>query len=249
MRGYTHDTSSPIPADDVQAADWTRIRRRSFLRLTAAGLGSVALGSLMNPQLLAAPRLGALAGCDPADALSRQGQTGDLADDGRRAVAPGNVRPQAEAGRDARQADAGEHDQGPADRAAAGRRSWSASARSSSSRSSASRAEICELFEQIGGGRRRDLLRPLDDHRAINHDPAHMFMNTGSQIAGRPSMGAWVVYGLGSESRGSARLRRADLAGPRRAEPADRRAAVVSGFLPSRFQGVQLRGRATRCCT
>jgi len=35
---------------------------------------------------------------------------------------------------------------------------------------------------------------------AINHDPAHMFMNTGSQIAGRPSMGSWVVYGLGSES-------------------------------------------------
>lgn len=35
---------------------------------------------------------------------------------------------------------------------------------------------------------------------AINHDPAHMFMNTGSQIAGRPSMGAWVTYGLGSDS-------------------------------------------------
>ena len=35
---------------------------------------------------------------------------------------------------------------------------------------------------------------------AINHDPAHMFMNTGSQIAGRPSMGSWVTYGLGSEA-------------------------------------------------
>ena len=33
---------------------------------------------------------------------------------------------------------------------------------------------------------------------AINHDPAHMFMNTGSQIAGRPSMGAWATYGLGT---------------------------------------------------
>lgn len=32
---------------------------------------------------------------------------------------------------------------------------------------------------------------------AINHDPAHMFINTGAQIAGRPSMGAWVTYGLG----------------------------------------------------
>ena len=36
---------------------------------------------------------------------------------------------------------------------------------------------------------------------AINHDPAHMFMNTGSQIAGRPSMGAWTTYGLGSEAK------------------------------------------------
>src|SRR3546814_6567094 len=40
---------------------------------------------------------------------------------------------------------------------------------------------------------------------AINHDPAHMFMNTGPQIAGRPSMGSWTVYGLGSESRSEER--------------------------------------------
>jgi len=32
----------------------------------------------------------------------------------------------------------------------------------------------------------------------INHDPAHTFMNTGSVISGRPSMGSWVNYGLGS---------------------------------------------------
>jgi len=35
---------------------------------------------------------------------------------------------------------------------------------------------------------------------AINHDPAHTFMNTGSQIYGRPSMGSWITYGLGSEA-------------------------------------------------
>src|SRR6476620_10726293 len=33
---------------------------------------------------------------------------------------------------------------------------------------------------------------------AINHDPAITFFQTGSQIAGRPSMGAWLSYGLGS---------------------------------------------------
>src|SRR5947208_8855058 len=36
---------------------------------------------------------------------------------------------------------------------------------------------------------------------AINHDPAVTFLQTGSQIAGRPSMGAWAVYGLGSETQ------------------------------------------------
>ena len=35
---------------------------------------------------------------------------------------------------------------------------------------------------------------------AINHDPAHTFMNTGTTISGRPSMGAWLTYGLGSDS-------------------------------------------------
>src|SRR5271155_3693949 len=33
---------------------------------------------------------------------------------------------------------------------------------------------------------------------AINHDPAITFVQTGSQLAGRPSMGAWIAYGLGS---------------------------------------------------
>jgi hypothetical protein len=78
---------------------------------------------------------------------------------------------------------------------------------------------------------------------AINHDPAHMFMNTGSQIAGRPSMGAWVNYGLGSEAE--------DLPGfvvlvstgvGRSPQPIAAR-QWSSGFLPSRFQGVQLRSK------
>src|SRR5262249_35659219 len=34
----------------------------------------------------------------------------------------------------------------------------------------------------------------------INHDPAHTFMNSGSIITGRPSMGSWVLYGLGAET-------------------------------------------------
>ena len=60
--------------------------------------------------------------------------------------------------------------------------------------------DICALFPQIGSVIDDICLVRSMTTEAINHDPAHMFMNTGSQIAGRPSMGAWVTYGLGSES-------------------------------------------------
>jgi hypothetical protein len=72
----------------------------------------------------------------------------------------------------------------------------------------------------------------------FNHAPAKLFMNTGSGLFGRPSMGAWVTYGLGSESRdlpGFVVLQ----SGPR----GPRGGAVLwgSGFLPSTYQGVPLR--------
>ena len=75
----------------------------------------------------------------------------------------------------------------------------------------------------------------------INHDPAHTFMNTGTAISGRPSMGAWVNYGLGSESDDLPGLRRAHER--RRTQPAaDRSRQWSSGFLPEPFprRGVQL---------
>ena len=78
---------------------------------------------------------------------------------------------------------------------------------------------------------------------AINHDPAHMFMNTGSQIAGRPSMGAWTTYGLGSEAEnlpGFMVLTSHGRGGQNQPIAARQWA---SGFLPSRYQGVHLRGK------
>ena len=78
---------------------------------------------------------------------------------------------------------------------------------------------------------------------AINHDPAHTFMNTGTTISGRPSMGSWVTYGLGSESDdlpGFVVLTSLGRGGQN--QPIAVR-QWHSGFLPSRFQGVQLRGK------
>src|SRR6266487_2541407 len=74
----------------------------------------------------------------------------------------------------------------------------------------------------------------------FNHAPAKLFMNTGSGQFGRPSMGSWVTYGLGSESQnlpGFVVLQ----SGPR----GPRGGAVnwASGFLPTSYQGVPLRGQ------
>lgn len=72
----------------------------------------------------------------------------------------------------------------------------------------------------------------------INHDPAHTFMNTGSAISGRPSMGAWVNYGLGSEADNLPGFVVLTSVGGRNPQPIAAR-QWDSGFLPSRFQGVE----------
>jgi hypothetical protein len=102
---------------------------------------------------------------------------------------------------------------------------------------------ICELFPQIGSVLGDICLIRSMTTDAINHDPAHMFMNTGSQIAGRPSMGSWVTYGLGSDAvdlPGFVVLTSLGKGGQNQPIAARQ---WSSGFLPSRYQGVQLRGK------
>ena len=75
---------------------------------------------------------------------------------------------------------------------------------------------------------------------AINHDPAITFFQTGSQIAGRPSMGAWASYGLGKENANLpafvAMTSRSRLGG----QPLYDR-LWGGGFLPAKHQGVRFR--------
>ncbi|HEV3259564.1 MAG TPA: DUF1501 domain-containing protein [Gemmataceae bacterium] len=73
---------------------------------------------------------------------------------------------------------------------------------------------------------------------AFNHAPAQIFMNTGAQQFGRPSIGSWVTYGLGSESR--------DLPGfvvlnSGKKGPSGGNSNFGNGFLPSVYQGVPFR--------
>src|SRR5882762_10730154 len=104
-------------------------------------------------------------------------------------------------------------------------------------------AEMTEIFPHVGSiADELCIIRSMTTD-AINHDPAHTFMNTGSQIVGRPSMGSWITYGLGSDAAdlpGFVVL--VSLGGGRSPQPIATR-QWSSGFLPSRFQGVQLRGK------
>ena len=72
----------------------------------------------------------------------------------------------------------------------------------------------------------------------INHDPAHTVMNTGTSISGRPSMGSWVTYGLGSMSDDLPGFVVLTSEGGRNPQPISSR-QWGAGFLPSKFQGVQ----------
>ena len=71
----------------------------------------------------------------------------------------------------------------------------------------------------------------------INHDPAHTFFNTGTQISGRPCMGAWLLYGLGAATDELPGYVVLTSVGGGQSQPIAAR-QWHSGFLPSRFQGV-----------
>jgi Protein of unknown function (DUF1501) len=77
---------------------------------------------------------------------------------------------------------------------------------------------------------------------AINHDPAITFFQSGSQIAGRPSMGAWVHYGLGSDNEDLPAF--VVLITPGKVDQPLYARLWGSGFLPSQHQGVQFRSGA-----
>jgi uncharacterized protein (DUF1501 family) len=80
---------------------------------------------------------------------------------------------------------------------------------------------------------------------AINHDPAITFIQTGSQQPGRPSIGSWISYGLGSESENLPAfvVLVSQTSGLNVDQPLFSR-LWSSGFLPSSYQGVQFRAGA-----
>ena len=76
----------------------------------------------------------------------------------------------------------------------------------------------------------------------INHDPAHTVMNTGTSISGRPSMGSWLSYGLGSECDNMPAFVVLTSEGGRNPQPISSR-MWGSGFLPGQHQGVMFQSK------
>ena len=100
---------------------------------------------------------------------------------------------------------------------------------------------ICSLFPHFGQiADEMCIVRSLRTEQ-INHDPAHTFMNTGTAISGRPSIGAWLQYGLGNMSDNlPGFVVMSSIGRFGQSQPIAAR-QWHSGFLPSRYQGVEFR--------
>jgi hypothetical protein len=101
-------------------------------------------------------------------------------------------------------------------------------------------AEISELLPHTAGIA-DDIAIVRSMHTTqFNHAPAQIFMNTGHQIPGRPSMGSWLSYGIGSENKDLPAF--VVLVSGENA-PDGGKACWSSGFLPTVYQGVEFRSK------
>ena len=216
------------------------IARRVFLGKTCQGIGAVALASLLRPAVLkAAPGPGVLSSLSfPQRArrviwLTMAGGPSQLETlDFKPTLAKLDGKPMPES-----------HTSGQQLAQLQGQKLVVLGPQFPFARHGQNQIEVSSLFPHISS--------VIDDicvirsmtTEAINHDPAHMFMNTGSQIAGRPSMGAWVTYGLGSEAENLPAFVVLMSQGKGRSPQPIAARQWSSGFLPSRHQGVQLRSQ------
>jgi hypothetical protein len=227
---------SPFSSDVVRA-----LNRRTFLGRTAAGVGSMALASLLNPGLLR----GATGGDDrwrgvldkphgtpKAKRIIYLYQAG-----GPSHLETFDPKPQLAAlhGQDMPES----FTKGQQLAQLQGQALKCFGPQWGFQRFGRSGLEMSEHFQHLGGvADDLCLIRSMYTEQ-INHDPAHTFMNTGSIIPGRPSMGSWLLYGLGAETSdlpGFIVLVSTGRGGQNQPIAARQ---WHSGFLPSRFQGVK----------
>ncbi len=103
--------------------------------------------------------------------------------------------------------------------------------------------EISSLFPHIAGIADDICIVRSMHTEQINHDPAHAFMNSGSIIKGRPSMGSWLLYGLGAETENLPGFVVFTTAGKGTGQQPVSSKQWSAGYLPSRFQGIQFQSK------
>ena len=204
------------------------ITRRHFFKQSGFGIGGAgAVGAARRPAARAAGRRPARAA---GAALRAEGQEHHLSVHGRRADAARPVRLQAGAAGARRPGDpGGVHSEGRALRvhqgdAAAAR--ITVHVQASTDNPARSSPSCCRISPSIAD--EIAIVRSVHTTQ-FNHAPGQIFMNTGSQVFGRPSMGSWLTYGLGSESHDLPGLRRAALG----RERARRRKVVLGQRIPA----------------
>jgi hypothetical protein len=250
--------------ESLSPAAWERLRcevsRRSFLQRSATGLGSIALAALLDPQRT----FGAAPGSDGLSGNVASGPTVGLGQSSG-AVQPLHFAPRAKrvihlcmAGGpshletlDYKPKLAELHGQAMPESVTSGQPIAQLqgaqlkvfACQHPFERYGESGQLICNQFPAIGSiADEICIVRSLKTE-AINHDPAHTFMNTGSTVSGRPSMGSWIWYGLGADSQdlpGFVVLTSTGRSGQN--QPIASR-QWHSGFLPSRFQGVRFNSK------
>lgn len=102
--------------------------------------------------------------------------------------------------------------------------------------------EFSELFPGLGSiADEMCIIRSMVTEQ-INHDPAQAFMNSGSILKGKPSMGSWLLYGLGAETDSLPGFVVLVSVGKGGAQPVSAR-QWSSGFLPGKFAGIQFQSK------
>jgi hypothetical protein len=214
------------------------LTRRTFLRHSTTGIGAAALGALLQPELFASSRGGILPGTHiPAKAkrvifLCMAGGPSHLETfDYKPTLAQMDGQPMPES-----------FTVGQPIAQLQGKKLKCLGPQFPFQRFGSSGQHITEIFPHIGSIADDICIVRSMQTEQINHDPAHTFMNTGTSISGRPSMGSWATYGLGSESDNLPGFVVLTSQGGRNPQPIAAR-QWHSGFLPGKYQGVEFRGQ------
>jgi len=223
------------------------LTRRHFFSRMAAGIGTAALGSMLNPRLLAGDSSAILAGQShfrrrPSGSstcswpAARRSSTSTTTNGDGKAPRSGS------AGLDPHGPAADGHDYSGQKRFAVVKSLFKFSQHGKCG------TWFSELIPNIASLADDVCVIKTVNTEAINHDPAITFIQTGFQQPGRPCVGSWLHYGLGTENQNLPSFIVMISNGKESDQPLYTR-LWGSGFLPSEYQGVQFRARATRCCS